>query len=302
MPSTDLIPSVAPSGHPRLVLALTVLATVVGSASGLAQPALAVPPSSRTRVEESATAVPMDRTLARDALARRAQLRDRLAGIRIPEARFEHLPLSEVVKFLAEASAARSGEATPVNFIISAAPPLPPPSMTLDPGTGAVITLPPPEPVVLADVTIRLDPPLRHVRLLDLLDAVVRTASLPIRYSLEEYAVVFQHGAEAAPLATRVFRVDAARLARALEDTVPLLDEAPRPQARSSVAVAGRPEDDLKRLFRQLGITLRPPNAVFFNARLGVLTVRVSEDDLEVLEAALVLLGIGQTPTDPTPR
>ena len=51
----------------------------------------------------------------------------------------------------------------------------------------------PPQAVELPDIraiTIRISPPLTNVRLVDVLDAIVRVADTPIKYTITDYAVV----------------------------------------------------------------------------------------------------------------
>src|SRR5439155_23844441 len=88
----------------------------------------------------------------------------------------------------------------------------------IDPNTGAPITLPPPEPIDMPSVTVRITPPLRNLRMADVLDAITKVADKPIRYSIEEYAVVFsQKPPEAAQLETRTFKVDPNTFQQGLE-------------------------------------------------------------------------------------
>ena len=50
---------------------------------------------------------------------------------------------------------------------------------------------------------------LNDVRLADVLDAIVLVADHPIKYSVEDYAIVFSaKGPEPVPLETRTFKVD----------------------------------------------------------------------------------------------
>ena len=50
---------------------------------------------------------------------------------------------------------------------------------------------PPAEQVDLSAIAIKINPPLNDVRLVDVLDAVVKVADRPIKYSMEDYGVVF---------------------------------------------------------------------------------------------------------------
>jgi len=133
------------------------------------------------------------------------------------------VPLSEVVKELDTETRKRDPDHRGLNFIISqilerAAPNAfaAGPAQT-DPLTGQVIAQAPETPINLEEFTIKIDPPLRGVRLADVLDAIVKVAKPPagqnqytaLKYSVEDYAIVFsQRLPESEPLYTRTFKVD----------------------------------------------------------------------------------------------
>src|SRR6185312_6751054 len=74
------------------------------------------------------------------------------------------------------------------------------------PAAGAGATV---EDVDLATVTISLDPGLRNVRLLDVLEAITKSADHPINYSIVDYGIEFTlKGPDQAQLHTRTFKVD----------------------------------------------------------------------------------------------
>ena len=56
---------------------------------------------------------------------------------------------------------------------------------------GNLIPAPPPEQVDMGAIVIKIDPPLTNIRLADVLDAIVKVADRPIKYSIEDYAIVF---------------------------------------------------------------------------------------------------------------
>ena len=62
----------------------------------------------------------------------------------------------------------------------------------------------------LASIRITIKPPLTDIRLADVLDAIVKVAGQPIKYSIEDYAIVFsaRTGQESTPLYVRTFKVD----------------------------------------------------------------------------------------------
>ncbi len=89
-----------------------------------------------------------------------------LTGIRLTEVSYD-LPLSEVVNRLRVESQKRDPAGTGVNFMI----------------VGD-----------LNNVVIKIDPPLRDLRYIDLLDAITKVADKPIKFTVEDYAVVFSRG------------------------------------------------------------------------------------------------------------
>ncbi len=137
-------------------------------------------------------------------------IRSKLHRIVLNQVEFDGLPLPEVLKFLAEEAAKRDPDKDGVNFMLNpnvfaaaaAAP-------TIDPSTGALVPAPAPEPLDMTTVTIRITPALKNMRLGDILDAVTKVADKAIKYSVEDYAVVFsQKPPDTAQLETRIFRVN----------------------------------------------------------------------------------------------
>jgi plastocyanin len=131
---------------------------------------------------------------------------------------YEGLPLSTVLLSLSEEALKRDPDKQGINFLINPNVVTSAAQTQIDPTTGAPITLPPPEPIDMPSVTVRIAPPLRNLRLADVLDAITKVADKPIRYSIEEYAVVFsQKPPEATQLETRVFKVDPNTFQQGLE-------------------------------------------------------------------------------------
>jgi hypothetical protein len=64
------------------------------------------------------------------------------------------------------------------------------PAPTVGPN-GNLLPPPPAEQVDLSAISIKINPALTDVRLVHVLDAVVKVADRPIKYSVEEYGVVF---------------------------------------------------------------------------------------------------------------
>ena len=65
-------------------------------------------------------------------------------------------------------------------------------------------------------IQIKINPPLTDVRLADALDAIVKVAEKPIKYSIEDYAIIFSlktteldaTGRPVRPLFVRSYKVD----------------------------------------------------------------------------------------------
>jgi general secretion pathway protein D len=147
---------------------------------------------------------------------------------------YDGLPLSEVVRNLSEQSKLRDPEKKGINFLINPnednAPEtvgtingsnpgvpggrgVPQPTATqIDPNTGLPITAnanAEGEQVDVNSIVIKINPALNDVRLADALDAIVQVADHPIKYSIEDYAIVFSaKGPDQPQLFSRTFKVD----------------------------------------------------------------------------------------------
>jgi beta-lactamase regulating signal transducer with metallopeptidase domain len=140
----------------------------------------------------------------------------KMLRIRLDTVSFDDLPLSEVVRFLRTETINRDPEHKGINFILS--PQEAPAPSTIDPTTSLPSPIAPPF-VDLGSVPIRLNPPLSDLRIVDVLDAIVKVAGQRIRYSIEDYGIVFsmRSGSEPVPLYTRIFKVDPNNFRQGLE-------------------------------------------------------------------------------------
>lgn len=143
----------------------------------------------------------------------RSVIYQKLDTIILDEYMIQDVPLGEVVKDLTAEARKRDPEKRGINFIISSqlAPKAPQaPSGVINPGTGSPAAAPAREAgLVVEDFVIRIEPPLRNIRLVDVLDAIIKVAKPPtgqpqnsfIKYTVEDYAVIFsQRAPEALPL------------------------------------------------------------------------------------------------------
>jgi hypothetical protein len=200
----------------------------------------------------------------------------------------EGITLSEVASGLREESAKRDPEKKGVNFIIS---------HQQDSKEGED----------LGEATVRIDPPLRHINLVDLLEAICMTASQPLQYSVTDFGVVFSaKKTEPQTLITRVFRVEFGPLRQAVRNQLGE-DLKPLPFADLNPDAAGLQEQQeqfkarqatLRRVFEKFGVNFTDTHgdfgssgkALFYNDRTGDLFVRATEDQLSAVEGAIRVL------------
>ena len=152
----------------------------------------------------------------------RGVIENKLNRIRLDNISFDGLPLSEVVRQLSERARLSDPEKEGINFLINPNPDVSGAAAGsgASGGVGAAATLNPatglPEAPSAAaggemtpvdQVMIKLN--LTHVRLADVLDALVMVADHPIKYSILDYGIVFaSKGAETPQLYMRTFKVD----------------------------------------------------------------------------------------------
>ncbi len=154
---------------------------------------------------------------------------------------YDGLPLSEVIRSLSDEVKKRDPEKRGINILINPnqetiastpvsiasggfggvpgipsglgipRPPTPFGAQNIDPNTGLPVA---PaantgEQIDINAVVIKINPALNDLRLADVLDAIVTVADHPIRYSIQDYAIVFSlKGPETPTLLIRTFRVD----------------------------------------------------------------------------------------------
>ncbi len=131
------------------------------------------------------------------------------------------------------------------------------------------------------------------VVLRQVLDAIVRRAPCSIQYSVTDFGVVFS-GQRSPPelLYTRWFKVDPSTFAASMSNMI---------EGKSSGKPAGQVTFDsatqqpdmevviplLHKLVNKVGVELNPPKSVVFNDRLGMLMIRATLADLDVVEQVI---------------
>jgi general secretion pathway protein D len=267
--------------------------------------------------------------------AGRQAIISKLERIQLNDVKYDGLELNDVIRNLSEEAKKRDPDKAGINFIIladtgAAAPSAP---GAVDPATGLPMSALPTEAVDVGSVHVKINPPLSNVRLADVLDAIVKTADKPIKYSIEDYAIIFSlKTAEPTPLYVRTFHVDPNTFEQGLQSvgseifgaiatgnggsgssssggggggitagTVAAVITSGSgggggsggginyvTRTNSMVGV----QNEVKAFFVAAGVNLDPPKAVFFNDRKGILFVRASLQDLDIIEAAIQTLNI----------
>jgi len=175
------------------------------------------------------------------------------------------LPLPDVLRYLAQQTKLRDPDKKGINFLW-----YPGGSNTNDGGEAAL------DP---DKINIKLE--MKDVSLGNLLDAIMLVADHPIKYSIEDYGIVFSlKGAGTNSLYTRTFRVDPkiffANLRRQTQFT--------GTNVQDEVAA-------LRKVFFDAGVDLQPTNkAFFYNVRLGLIFVRATQQDLNTIETVIEAL------------
>ena len=297
----------------------------------------------------------------------RSEIQHKLDIIKVEQVFFQALPLPEVLKYLDEQARKRDPDQKGINFMVNpnAEASASGGAGTIDPQTGQIVPAPAPEPLDMSSVLVKIDPPLRNVSLSEVLQAITIVADHPLKYSIEDYAVVFsQKTADAAHLFTRFYKVNPNTFIQGLIGvyslpfgnvstsggqggaggggggggaggaggtsifSVPAIDVTGNGGQYSVGGVGGgggggggggiggvgggtrglpgvintnltvRSQDLVRDFFTAAGLNLGPPNALFFNDRSGLLMVRATMQELDIVQQAIETLN--ETPAEIT--
>lgn len=276
---------------------------------------------------------PITRTNIVHASPARKTLYRKLETIRIDDFPLEQeTELADVLKRLGDEIRKRDPDGRGVNLIISKTRERTPNDpASIDPLTGL-----PPEPQFAdpdpAQFKIKFDPPIRDVTLGQFLDAIVMVAQPPaqpppstarLRYSVEDYAIVFSViQKEQVAMYSRTFRLNPNTFRQGFEAVTDFPNTGNAPQAANSgrtfvttVTNLSPAQIQLRTFLAAAGVDFPTNNvavgngavpagfgapqqkAIFLNERTGVLKVRATLHDLDIIENALHVLN-----TKPVPK
>ena len=257
----------------------------------------------------------------------RLRLEAKLDGIVFKEAFFDGLPLSEVVRFLRDESAKLDPEKVGINFVINS-------KLGDQPGGEGGKTLRDPLGAPLAPmapqqdlsvVLVTINPPLKNLTMREMLNAITNvTADVGkhgLAYQVEDYAVVFrQRVIEPAQLFTRISKVDTERFVKGLEKEVgrkvmPLTTNVTvdgktnvlwgTVNTNGSLGLAEKLQVMARQYFADQGVNVSDKGTnvsaaqIFFNDRTGVLMVRATLDDLELIQTKMREFGTASQVIEP---
>jgi type II secretory pathway component GspD/PulD (secretin)/tetratricopeptide (TPR) repeat protein len=165
-----------------------------------------------------------DTNLAYTTKGRQKILR-KLASIRMNEVTFTSLPLKEALIRLRTETQKRDPEGVGLNFMIN---------QNVEAAGGGLGDLgggvpagavaaagPTAQQDIGSDVTISISPPLSDLSLAEVLDAITKVADKPIRFTIEDYAVVFSpKPVDTASLVIKRFRVNPNTFVQGLQNVV----------------------------------------------------------------------------------
>jgi tetratricopeptide (TPR) repeat protein len=262
----------------------------------------------------------------------RQAILSKLNNIMLDNVSFD-LPLKDVLLKLRTESQKRDPDGIGIKFMINQNVEGPEPFSTGT--TGTVEAAPKAEQRDIGtDVRIKISSPLHNLRLADVLDAITKVADSPIRYTIKDDAVVFSpmllEPNPGLALYSKTFRVDSGTFAQGLKrlygtnlslggsspsEGIEMDDGPDRPAdghddfggpvlpgARLSFVTRTNETIQLHQMLTQYfsaaGVNLDPPKAIFFNDGLGLLLVRATLPDLDIIEQAIDMLN--QTPPQVT--
>ncbi len=200
----------------------------------------------------------------------------KLHSVRLEQVAFAASPLSDVLRHLSQQAKSNDPEKQGVNFLLNLNP-----GGSAPDGSGQTSRT--------AAPLITIDPPLTNSSLGDVLDAVVRGASEPINYSVQDYAIVFWTGKPPEPLEPRVFKVDTNVFPAAVL----------RQAAQSGFEL---PDDTVNRVglaFRHLSAAAgvnwyAPGKRIVYNEKSRSIDVSATAGDLRVLRQLVAALNKNQ--------
>lgn len=222
----------------------------------------------------------------------RLRIEERLDNTVLKELFFDGLPLTEVVRFLQEESAKLDPAKRGVNFVIDSES-----GGQLQPVVaplGDPIAVPKSDGIDLTQVLISIKPPLKNLTMREALAAITSTTARAgtnsLAFSVNDYAVVFRkYEPEPPQMFVRRFKVDTDSFMKGLKKTAAA-------SGLTSITTSTSMQDQLREFFRLAGVGTNTnsmtASQIFFNDTTGILLVRATLQDLEVIQQAIEVVNM----------
>jgi Zn-dependent protease with chaperone function len=192
------------------------------------------------------------------------KLMEKLNRVTLDRVEFDHVPLVEAVKNLSDESRRRDPQREGITFKIF--------STNGAANVGAAI--------------ITISPPLSNLRMIDVLNAVVMSADQRIKFTVQDSAVVFSARApEPEHLQTRVFRLNPNTFDRM--KAAHTNAHIPSGAVTNDMSIVNRA---VRNHFEAAGVSLLAPKMIYFNERTGLLMIKATLEDLEIIQRAVMKL------------
>jgi beta-lactamase regulating signal transducer with metallopeptidase domain/biopolymer transport protein ExbD len=253
-----------------------------------------------TLVEEQRGAMGRSRRKTDNELLDRPLLLKKLENLIIPEfsVRTDE-KLANVIRDLSELAKKVDPQVRGINFLIS--------SGTDDSSGNPSVSKSKetPKQTPLEDYLVKIDPALRNVSLAQIVQAIAKVARSPgeddrkLDLRIEDYAVVFAIKSEQESLYARTYKVDPRTFESDIRNVLTSRDltgtVVPEPTLQEALvkffALAGV-QFNAAPLTDSSGKSAPPQKAIFYNDRSGVLFVRATLRELEIVESALHALSL----------
>jgi general secretion pathway protein D len=185
----------------------------------------------------------------------RQAIASKLDSIRLNSVQYDGVALSDVVRSLASQAKALDPAKQGINFIL--------------------------DETNITSLPITIQPALTNLTMAEVLDAITKNAEKPIKYVIEDYAVVFslKTDADLQRLFGRSFKVDPNVMLSNLGKQTGLTSTNREEETKALV-----------KIFSDAGVDLQPPKGIFYNDRGGVLVVRATKEDLDIVETVIQAL------------
>jgi len=188
---------------------------------------------------------------------------------------YTNMPLVDVLKDLTPKTFPRDPDNEGVNFLLNR-------SADSDSATRQPPSSKP--DIDLGAVKINVDLEHQPIRLLDVLNAMVKGADHPIKYALKDYGIEFSfHDTNAPELNTATFEVhDMDALIQKLKSRGGMTNDAGTSASNAEMQPA------LLTFLKKAGVgDLRTPKSVFLDSQKGTLTVRATDEQLSRIKALI---------------